>query len=103
MTDKDFEEQEIEAAEREASAVGGSVARSYGSPAERAVREAGGGEAEGFEDARRELIEHASHSDQEPAHTVLHDQGQPEELQRERIDGDADHEPSSESEKPELD
>jgi hypothetical protein len=96
MTDRDFEEQEIEAAEREAAAVGGKVDRSYDSPEQRAVREAGGGESEGFEDSERELIEHASHTDQAPAHKVLHDQGAPEERERERVDGDADHEPTSE-------
>ena len=91
MTDKEFEEHEIEAAEREAGAVGGKV-DSHGNDAERAVREGGGGEAEGFEESERELIEHTSHADQAPAHRVLHDQGKPEELQVERVDGDADHE-----------
>jgi len=97
MTDPEFEKQEIEEAEREAAAVGGQAGRTYDDPSQRAVREGGGGESEGFEDSERELIEHASHADQAPAHRVLHDQGAPEELQTERVDGDADHELSSES------
>jgi len=39
--------------------------------AERPVREAGGGEAEGFEEAERELEEHASHGDPGPDPTHL--------------------------------
>ncbi len=39
----------------------------------RAVREAGGGESEGFEEAERELIEHASHGDEHAAGRVLED------------------------------
>jgi hypothetical protein len=35
-------------------------------PAWKAVEEAGGGESEGFEEAERELIEHAEHGDPAP-------------------------------------
>ena len=35
-------------------------------PEERAVREGGGGEAEGFEDAEAELIENAGHGEGNP-------------------------------------
>jgi hypothetical protein len=65
--------------------------------AERAVREAGGGEAEGFEEAEAALIEHATHGDQQSAHAILHDQARAEE--DERLQGtyaEADHEASSE-------
>ncbi len=48
-------------------------------PAQRPVTEGGGGVAEGFEEAERALIEHASHGDQQAAHAILHDQGPPEE------------------------
>jgi len=37
------------------------------------VREAGGGESEGFEEAERQLIENASHGDQHAAHRILGD------------------------------
>ena len=45
----------------------------------RPVLEAGGGEAEGFELAEEELIEHASHGDEQSAHAILHHQGSDEE------------------------
>ena len=59
----------------------------------RPLREAGQGEAEGFEESEAELIEHASHGDSgpDPSHLA----GLPEE----RTDaeyGEADHEESSE-------
>jgi hypothetical protein len=47
--------------------------------AQRPLVEAGGGEAEGFELAEEELIEHASHGDQQSAHAILHHQGAEEE------------------------
>lgn len=54
-------EQEREAAE-EAAAIGGSGGASYeGDESERALAEAGQGEAEGFELAEEELIQNASH------------------------------------------
>lgn len=60
---------------------------------QRPLREAGQGEAEGFEEAEAELIEHASHGDSGPDPSEL--AGKPEE----RVDveyGEADHERSSE-------
>ena len=60
---------------------------------QRAVREAGGGEAEGFEESERELIEHASHGDPGPDPTHL--AGKPEEYRGDE-GGEADHEHSSE-------
>jgi hypothetical protein len=41
--------------------------------ARRAVDEAGGGEAEGFELAEQELIEHASHGDEHGTTPILRD------------------------------
>jgi hypothetical protein len=61
---------------------------------QRAVREAGGGEAEGFELAEEELIEHASHGDSGPDPSHL--SGRPEE-QTDAEYGEADHERSSEN------
>lgn len=60
----------------------------------RPVREAGGGEAEGFEEAEAELIEHASHGDSAPDPTEM--AGEPEEEESDAEYGEADHEESSE-------
>ena len=62
---------------------------------QRPLREAGQGEAEGFEEAERELIEHASHGDSGPDPTEL--AGMPEEDSGAEY-GEADHEESSEDE-----
>jgi hypothetical protein len=62
----------------------------------RPVEEAGGGEAEGFEQAEDELIEHASHGDPAPDPSEL--SGEPEDPGGgESTYGDADHERSSET------
>src|SRR5262245_43660719 len=60
---------------------------------QRAVREAGGGEAEGFELAEEELIEHASHGD--PSPDPSHLAGEPEDFEGSEY-GEADHEHSAE-------
>lgn len=92
-----YEQEEIDAAAREAASIGGRAGDEQLAPSERAVREGGGGEAEGFEEAERALIEHASHGDQRAAHTVLRDQGAPEEDDDfEGEYGEADREASSE-------
>jgi hypothetical protein len=57
---------EEQAAEAEAGAIGGRGSDEDLDPAERAVREGGGGEAEGFEDAEEELIENAGHGEGNP-------------------------------------
>lgn len=93
----EYEREETDAAASEAAAIGGIAGDEGLDPAERAVREAGGGEAEGFEEAQEALIEHASHGDQQSAHAILHDQGQDEEaLAAEQEEGEPDHERSSE-------
>ena len=67
---------------------------------QRPLREGGGGEAEGFEDAEEELIEHASHGDPAPDPSEL--AGDPEDPESaESVYGEADHERSSET--PEAD
>ena len=69
--------EEAEAAAVEAGSIGGRVdAAADVDPAERPVREAGGGDAEGFEQAEEQLIERASHGD--PPGDPLADQGGPE-------------------------
>jgi hypothetical protein len=57
---------EEQAAEAEAGNIGGEGSDEELDPAERAVREGGGGEAEGFEDAEAELIENAGHGEGNP-------------------------------------
>lgn len=65
-------------AAEEAAAIGGTAGDEGLDPAERPVREAGGGEAEGFEIAEHDLIRHASHGDDRPDSIVFNDAGAPE-------------------------
>lgn len=98
MSDPRFERLQAEQAAAEAAGIGGKAAEADEDgldPAQRPVVEAGGGEAEGFEQAEDVLIEHASHGDQQSAHAILHDQGIPEEPVG-RENGEADHEHTSE-------
>jgi hypothetical protein len=92
------ERKEAELAASEAREIGGEAHLNGRDPSEQAVREAGGGEAEGFEEAEDALIEHASHGDQQSAHAVLHDQGREEEYIPNHADGEPDWERSSERE-----
>lgn len=57
------EAEEAEAAAVEAGAIGGPDPMPDADPADRAVAEGGGGEAEGFEQAEDALIRNASHED----------------------------------------
>lgn len=60
--------------------------------AERApVEEAGGGEAEGFEQAEELHIEHASHGDQHGTEPITHDARDEAEGDPGDTHGDADH------------
>jgi hypothetical protein len=56
---------EEEAAAAEAGRIGGTAGDEDVPPAQRPVVEAGGGEAEGFELAEEDLIEHAEHQEGE--------------------------------------
>lgn len=96
MSDSRYEEQETERAASEAARIGGGSGRPPTDPAEAPVDEAGGGEAEGFEQAEALLIEHASHGDSQSAHAILHDRAPSEEDDR-RTDGEGDYERSSET------
>lgn len=90
-------EREVRAAAQEAARIGGRAGDEDVDPAERPVREAGGGEAEGFEETEKRLIENASHGDEQSAHAVLHDAGEAEDAAAaEREDAEADREYSSE-------
>jgi hypothetical protein len=91
-----YEQEEADAAAAEAAGIGGVTGEEDLDPAQLPVSEAGGGVAEGFEESERALIEHASHGDQQSAHTILHDQGLPEEPDGTREDAESDHERSSE-------
>jgi hypothetical protein len=93
-----YEQEESDAAALEAGEIGGMLGENEEQldPAQRPVTEGGGGVSEGFEEAERALIEHASHGDQQAAHAILHDQGPPEEELTGREDSDSDHERSSE-------
>jgi hypothetical protein len=90
------EEREAELAAAEAARIGGRPEDAALPPAERPLAEAGEGAAEGFEQAEELLVEHTSHGDQRPAHSVLQHQGAPEEEDAGREDGEPDHEESSE-------
>ena len=69
--------EEADAAAAEAGAIGGAVDEAGDlDPADRPVIEAGGGDAEGFELAEAQLIEHASHGD--PGVDPLAEAGRPE-------------------------
>lgn len=86
----------------EAAAIGGRTssepAQADGGPseAERPVVEAGGGEAEGFEQAERELVEHASHGDQHAARRAIEDAPESDQDARAAEGGEGDLERSSE-------
>jgi hypothetical protein len=88
-----WEQDEAAAAAKEAGAIGGVAGDEDLDPAQRPLVEAGEGESEGFELAEEELIEHATHGDQQSAHAVLHDQGVDEDpLAAEQVDAEADEE-----------
>lgn len=80
------EQEELAAAE--AARIGGQVDQP--DDADRPVREAGGGEAEGFEQAEDDLIEHASHGDQHSARVPLYDAGEEETEQEDAVHGEPD-------------
>lgn len=87
--------EQTDVAAAEAARIGGPRQSFVEDPALRPVSEGGEGEAEGYEEAEAELIEHASHGDEQSAHAVLHHQGIDEERGGAE-DGEADHEYSSE-------
>jgi hypothetical protein len=58
----------------------------------RAVDEAGGGVAEGFELAEHDLVEHTSHGDEVSASRILRDAGALDEERSDAVYGEADQE-----------
>src|SRR5579884_200417 len=103
----DLERREADAAAAEAGAIGGRAsdepARLEGAPdeARRPLEQGGQGEAEGFEQAERDLIEHASHGDQHAARQAIEDAPARAEDELANPAGEADHERSSEREEEE--
>ena len=102
MTAPDPEREEAERAGAEAAPIGGRTSSEPPSSEqvdepERPLAEAGEGEAEGFEQAERELAEHASHSDEHAARRAIQDAPLDEtEDARAAEAGEADEERSSE-------
>lgn len=80
-TESPFERQQEEAAAAEAGAIGGRPSdepppeddAARVDPAQQPLVEAGQGESEGFEEAERELMEHATHGDQHAARRAIGD------------------------------
>jgi hypothetical protein len=101
MPTPDPSREEVEAAAAEAGAIGGRVSSepaSLESPddAARPVAEGGGGEAEGFEQAEHDLVEHASHGDQHAASQAIENAPDESDDARAAAGGEADNERSSE-------
>ncbi len=81
-------ERETAAAEREAAEIGGRSDATR-DPARAPVEEAGGGEAEGFEQAEQALRDHAEH--REPGGNPKYDRPPPEPDEADVDYGEADH------------
>jgi hypothetical protein len=89
--DDPFAAEEADLAGAEAAAIGGVAGDEDDlDPAERPVREAGGGEQEGFEIAEDDLVEHASHGDEHSARIPYYHAGRPEEAGATAESGEAD-------------
>ncbi|HWF36321.1 MAG TPA: hypothetical protein VG295_13165 [Solirubrobacteraceae bacterium] len=109
MDERDLEKEQEDLAAAEAAAIGGRVS-SEPPPtdtadldeAHRPLIEAGEGESEGFEEAERELAEHASHGDEHAAFQVIEDAPDEDDDDRATSEGgEADHEYSTELEEDE--
>jgi hypothetical protein len=87
-SDEERVERETDAAAAEAGDVGGRRPEDEADSPDEPVREGGGGEAEGFEEAEELLREHAEH--QEPGGDPLVDQGETEPERDDAAHGEAD-------------
>jgi hypothetical protein len=97
-SDEDLVSEEEQAAAGEAAQIGGRVPEEEGlDPSRRALVEGGEGVAEGFELAEEDLIEHASHGDEQSARPAYHHRDDREE-EGEEESGEADSIHSSEIE-----
>ncbi len=104
----DLAREQAEQAAAEAGAIGGRVSsepppvdEDRADEAQRPLDEAGQGEAEGFEEAERELVEHASHGDQHAATRVMEDAPWQDDDDRAGDAGEADRAHTSEREEDE--
>jgi hypothetical protein len=105
MTESSFEHEQEDAAAAEAGSIGGQpTSEPPGTdadqldPAQAPLIEAGEGEAEGFELAEEELIEHASHGDEHAARRVIEDAYPVDDTDRRAASGgEADEEHSSQA------
>ena len=98
--DSDYVDREEAAAAAEAARIGGGLdPHDEGvDTAERPLREAGEGEAEGFELAEEELIEYASHEDHGPDPTHMAAEPEEESDRSTAVDAEADEYRSAERE-----
>jgi hypothetical protein len=86
--DEERVERETDAAAAEAGEIGGRRPDDEPDSADAPVREAGGGESEGFEEAEQLLEERAEHQD--PGGDPLVDQGEPEAERDDAAHGESD-------------
>jgi hypothetical protein len=99
MEHEPYEDEEARAAAEEARLIGGVAGDEDIDPAQRPLVEAGEGEAEGFELAEEDLIEHATHGDEHSASVPYYDAEDVSEDDRAVTDyGEADEEETSEDE-----
>ncbi len=101
MPGPDRVEEEAERAAADAARIGGRPSaepegRDETDQAQRPLEEAGQGEAEGFEQAEQELVEHASHGDQHAARRAIEDAPLDSDDARAAENAEADSEHSSE-------
>ncbi len=102
MPRPDLAREQTDLAAAEAGAIGGRTssqpppADGAADEAQRPLIEAGQGEAEGFEESERELVEHASHGDQHAARRLIEDAPGRSDDARAGESGEADYEHSSE-------
>src|SRR5262245_33996627 len=95
--EEDLVEEEENAAAAEAGRIGGRSGMEDVDEAERGVREGGGGESEGFEEAEELLEENAAHGN--PGGDPLSDAPDPETEESPAVYGEADEIESTETDK----
>lgn len=93
----EFEEEEAEAARRDAAAIGGTAGDEGLDPAQRPLVEAGQGESEGFELAEHDLVKHATLGGEDGNPLDDAPPAEAEEAPDPEVFGEADHEHSSEN------
>jgi hypothetical protein len=103
MSESEFEREQEDAAASEAREIGGHASSEPPGndadeldPAQAPLIEAGEGEAEGFELAEEELVEHASHGDEHSAGRIMQDASHGDEDDRQPDGGEGDEEHTSE-------